>query len=87
MCRYGVCLYFQLCPNIPQIPVQKKREQILSTYSSYFSKILNCWGRPGGAPVKFARSALAARGSPVRILGADLCTACQAMLWQVFHVK
>ena len=29
-------------------------------------------GRPGGAVVKFARSALAARGSPVRIPGADM---------------
>ena len=28
------------------------------------------WGRPGGAVVKFARSASAARGLPVRIPGA-----------------
>ena len=39
-----------------------------------------CWGRPGGAVVKFARSALAARGPLVRIPGVDLCTACEAML-------
>ena len=30
------------------------------------------WGRPGGAVVKFARSALAAWGSLVRILGGDM---------------
>ena len=28
------------------------------------------WGGPGGTVVKFAHSALVARGSPVRILGA-----------------
>ena len=33
--------------------------------------IKECWGRPGGAVVKFARSASAARGSLVRIPGAD----------------
>ena len=36
---------------------------------------------PGGAAVRFARSALAAWGLLVRIPGVDLCTACQAMLW------
>ena len=30
------------------------------------------WGRPGGAAVKCARSASGARGSPVRIPGADM---------------
>ena len=30
------------------------------------------WGRPGGAAVKCTCSALAARGSLVRILGADM---------------
>ena len=34
--------------------------------------------QPGGTVVKFTYSALAAQGSLVRILGADLCTACQA---------
>ena len=29
-------------------------------------------GQPGGPAVKFTRSASAARGSPVRILGADM---------------
>ena len=40
------------------------------------------WGQPGAIAVKFACSALAARGSLVRILGADLRTAHQAMLWR-----
>ena len=44
-------------------------------------------GWPGGTVVKFTRSALAALGSLVRIPGADLCTACQAMLCQVSHIK
>ena len=43
-------------------------------------------GQPGGAGVKFAHSASAARGSLVRIPGVDLCTACQAMLWQASHI-
>ena len=38
------------------------------------------WGRPGGAAVKFARSALVAQGLQLQIPGADLRTACQAML-------
>ena len=36
---------------------------------------------PGGTAVKFALSALAARGLLVQILGVDLHTAYQAMLW------
>ena len=38
-------------------------------------------GQPRGQVVKFAHSALAAQGSPVQILGADLRTAHQDMLW------
>ena len=40
------------------------------------------WGWPTGIVVKFAWSALVAWGSPVWILGTDLHTAHQAMLWQ-----
>lgn len=36
--------------------------------------------------VKFVRSASEARGSPVRIPGADLHTTWQAMLWQEPHI-
>ena len=43
-------------------------------------------GRPGGAAVKFTGSALVARGSLVWIPGAKICTAWQAMLWQVSHI-
>ena len=39
-------------------------------------------GQPGGAAVKFARSLLVDRNSSVQIPGADLCTTCQAVLWQ-----
>ena len=49
-------------------------------------KNINMRGQPGGAAVKFIRSALAVPGSPVRILGADVCSACQAMLWQASHI-
>ena len=38
------------------------------------------WGQPGGAVVKFGRSASMAQGLRVRILGADLCATYQAML-------
>ena len=39
------------------------------------------WGLAGGVVVKFTHFALAARGSRVWVLGADLGTAHQAMLW------
>ena len=45
------------------------------------------WGQPSGAAVKFTHSTSVAWGSLVWIPGADLCTACQAMLWQASHVK
>ena len=50
-------------------------------------KIIHMRDRPGGAVVKFTRSTLAARGSLVRILGVDIRTAWQAMLWQESHIK
>ena len=43
------------------------------------------WGQPGGTAVKLAHSASAAQGSPFQILGADLRTAYQAILWQASH--
>ena len=43
-------------------------------------------GRPGGAEVKFARSALTAQGLLVRIPGVDLRTTCQAVLWEESHI-
>ena len=36
---------------------------------------------PGGIALKFASSISAARGSLVQILGADICTTYEAMLW------
>ena len=46
----------------------------ISKYSS--------WNQPGCEVVKFVHSALAAWGSRVRILGADLHITHQAVLWQ-----
>ena len=39
-------------------------------------------GRPGGVAVKFTCSTAEAQGSPAQILGTDLHTAHQAMLWR-----
>ena len=58
---------------------------VLSNIDFHLSKNI-FRGRPAGTAVKFACSALAARGSQVRILGVDLGTACQAMLWQQSHI-
>ena len=41
-----------------------------------------CSGQRGGIVVKFAHSASVTQGSRVRILGMDLDTAHQAMLWR-----
>ena len=46
-----------------------------------FSKIKTSWGWPGSTGLKFTHSTLAAQGSPVQILGVDLRTTYQAMLW------
>ena len=56
---------------------RKKREKKLlffcktAGYKQYFNKNTQIRGQPGGAVVKSARSASAARGSPVWIPGAD----------------
>ena len=42
---------------------------------------VNAWGWPGGVVVNFVCPASAALGSQVQILGVDLHTAHQAMLW------
>ena len=39
-------------------------------------------GQPSGAAVKFTHSTFVVQGSPVWILGADLCISCQIILWQ-----
>ena len=43
-------------------------------------------GQPCGVSVKFTRSAFLACGSPVQILGADIHSPYQAMLWQASHI-
>ena len=57
----------------------------LKTFCAF--KKISLRGLPGGAVVKFTRSALVAQGSPVQILGAYRCTAYQAMLWQASHIE
>ena len=47
------------------------KEGIWLTASGLELKVI-AWGWPGGAAVKCERSVLAARGSPVRIPGADV---------------
>ena len=44
-------------------------------------------GLPGGTVVNFAHSTSMAWGSAVRILGVDLHTTCQALLWQASHIE
>ena len=44
-------------------------------------------GQPSGAAVEFMHSTSAAWGLLLWILGVDLCTACQAMLWQASHIE
>ena len=46
---------------------QTKEQTVLNS-----SIMWEFWGPPGGAAVRFARSALAAQGSPVRIPGVDM---------------
>ena len=48
---------------------------------------IKCYlGLPGGVVVKFATSTSVAGGSPVQILGADIHTAYEAMLWLASHI-
>ena len=67
--------------------IKAKQKILIFTDKILFSsktQILRGW--PGGTAVQFTHSALAARGSPIRIPSADLCTAYQAMLWQASHI-
>ena len=66
----------------------KQRELITDTVlEPMLLRKLSFWGQPGGAAVKFSCSASAVWGLPVRILGEDLRTVQQAMLWQASHTK
>ena len=53
----------------------------IERHLSWIRVIVQTGGWLSGQVVKFARSASAAQGSPVQILGADLHPAHQAMLW------
>ena len=61
-----------------KIPIQVPVSPFMLNLSD---KICLTRGQPSGVVVKFACSTLMAQGSPVQILGADLHTAHQAMLW------
>ena len=50
--------------------VQSNREQ--GSVSNPWCQNLLAWGQPSGSAVKCTRSALASRGLPVRIPGADM---------------
>ena len=64
----------------------------LSLGSGNFMPFLSCFKtkndglQSSGVVVKFVHSALVAQGSLVRILGRDLCTAYQAVLWWASHI-
>ena len=53
----------------------------MESFRDNASKVRNFRGWPRGVMVKFIHSTLVALGSQVRILGVDLHTAYQAMLW------
>ena len=49
-------------------------------HATVFQKVDFSWGWPGSVVVKFVHCASAPQGSPVQILGKELCTADKAML-------
>ena len=62
----------------------------ISNISATWERVTNAisWGRASGTVVKFAHSALTAWGSPVQILGADLCTTLSShTVADVPHIK
>ena len=78
-------LYSEALPSIYHYKIN-----IHCTYDYYLSSCQESfrhWGRPSSAVVKFACSTSAAPDLPVRILGVNLHTACQAMLWQASHIE
>ena len=70
---------------------QASKEDKMCAYKYNMGRSNNCYersiknylsrGRPGGVVVKFTHSTLAAQGLLIQILGVDLHTAHQAMLW------
>ena len=71
------CMYVVLTPeHTERGQLELSVLYVLNLKESYYG------GQPNGAEVKFAHSALVARGSQVWILGADIHTARQATLWR-----
>ena len=60
----------------------KKRKTIWNKCHKYWVRNLLYLGPAGGIVVKFGALLRWCRGSPVQILGVDLHTIHQAMLWQ-----
>ena len=44
-------------------------------------------GLPSSVAVKFTHDASVAQGSQVQMLGAELHTTCQAVVWQASHIE
>ena len=65
--------------------IKRNQIEILELKNTIF-KTKNSQGQPSGVMVKFTHFTSVAQGSPVRILGLDLWTAYQAMLYQVSHI-
>ena len=61
------------------------RQLIIYTYEFNYQKKNSTGGQPGGAAVKFTHSTSAAQGLLVQVLGTDLYTVYQAILWQASH--
>ena len=87
--KYAIEEYKQYNPIYVNFKDKQNRSVLFTDVytggKNIFKKQAN-WGQPVGAVVKFAYSASAAWSSPVRILGVDPHTACQAMLWQASHI-
>ena len=93
LCGGFVCLFFDipsLCGETDPPGASRAQPALVSESTippdpgSFYCRMAletRARGWPGDVVVKFMRSALAAWGSEVRILGTDLYTTCQAMLW------
>ena len=74
--------------------VSLKQNKEIKWCWNFDNVVMNCcplkainWGWPCGIRVKFAHFALVTQSSLVGILGVDLCSSCQAMLWWCLTCK
>ena len=75
----STCVSGQRRLNVPESLGSGAKPASLGQHVS--AKMAISWGWPGGVVVKFTHSAWVAQGSQVQILGLELYTAHQAMLW------